>query len=145
MPQFVNFNLLDNEAHKQKNIINSYPKNKYVKIMPDYMSTGLWDSNGMMLSWCDIFCGENRMNHFIISAFAIWINEWENLSDLEMREGFEINSFFLQEQSKLEKRGERIAKMFFEEFPNFTVDYLFDNNKVRITEKIPMFRKVRDI
>lgn len=51
---------------------------KYIKVMPDYVSTGLWDDKGMMLSLWDIpFIEVSDKDTFARLLFS-WLRDWED-------------------------------------------------------------------
>ena len=118
-------------------------KEKYVKIMPDYLSNGVWDKGGVMMSLKDLDLSDDAITRKLI----VWNMKWENLSDdYEAAKKFgDISSstkrMFEEQFARLERKGEEIAQTILHDKKDWEVWYTFDGKNLRqIKDPKPMWK-----
>lgn len=123
---------------KGKELLNS--RLKYVKVMPEYSSSGLWNKDGLMINFSDL----DIIDEAIYKSLTNWLNKWE---DFEWN--YDINSNKLKDKNYIEKKtlleieGEKIAAYILNERPDLIVEFTYDGEKLKkITEPESLWKKL---
>lgn len=120
-------------SESNKKFKQEFLANKYVKIMADYSSTGLWDKDGLNIEHDCLNLSENTL--FQLKKWVEWYEKNNSWNDPK----YIVNSF---DMPSFAQAGLNVAKLIKKELPDWTIvyfdEYTFELNyrKREFTQEI---------